>query len=205
MSTKIFIVDDHYMVIEGIRSLLQNASEIEWMGHASNARSCMAFLKKEQPDVLLLDINLPDISGLDLCRDILRDYPDIRILAISSFSQHSYVRKMMSHGAKGYLLKNASRDEIIHAISEVMNGKSFLSSELAEDADSATLLNIPTVTRREKEVLMLIAQGLTNQQIADKLFISPATVDTHRTSLLAKFEVKNTASLIRLAGEYNLL
>lgn len=205
MIIKIFIADDHYMVVEGIRSLLQNETGLEWMGHAMNAASCMAFLQKQQPDVLLLDINLPDKSGLDVCKEVKHKFPDIHILGLSSFNQLSYIQKMMENGASGYVLKNATKEEIIEAINKVMEGETYLSIEAASTIHENKNSKIPVITRREKEVLLLIADGLTNNQIAEKLFISSATVDTHRTSLLSKFEVKNTANLIRLATQLNFI
>ena len=198
MMTKIFIVDDHYMVIEGIRSLLQNEKSIEWMGHAMNAASCLAFLNKQLPDVILMDINLPDISGIDLCKEIKTKYPSVFIIGLSTFNQQSFIQKMMDNGASGYVLKNATQDELTSAIETVMKGKTYLSEEasntLRKDNGAAIVL-----TRREKEVLELIADGMTNAEIAQKLFISVTTVDTHRKNLLSKFETKNTAALIKIA------
>src|SRR3982751_5813950 len=110
MAIKIFITDDHYMVVEGIRSLLQHQKEIEWMGHAMNSGSCLAFLQNQQPDVLLLDINLPDKSGIDLCKEIKEQYPAIQIIGLSSFNQLSFIEKMMGNGASGYVLKNATQE-----------------------------------------------------------------------------------------------
>jgi DNA-binding NarL/FixJ family response regulator len=205
MAVKIFIADDHYMVVEGIRSLLLNEKGLEWIGHAMNAASCMAFLQQQQPDVLLLDINLPDKSGIDLCIEIKEKYPKIYILGLSSFNQLSYIQKIMQNGASGYVLKNATKEEIIEAIETVMQGNTFLSIEAAAIIKENKNTKVPIITRREKEVLQLIAEGLTNNQIADKLFISAATVDTHRTSLLSKFEVKNTANLIRVAAQLSFL
>jgi DNA-binding NarL/FixJ family response regulator len=205
MPVKIFITDDHYMVIEGIRSLLNQERDIEWIGHAMSAASCMAFLTQQQPDVLLLDINLPDKSGIDLCKEIKEKYPAIYILGLSSFNQLSYIQKMMQNGASGYLLKNASCEEIIMAIETVMSGEIFLSSEASATIKENKNTKIPVITRREKDVLNLIADGLTNNQIAERLFISPTTVDTHRNSLLAKFEVKNSANLIRMAAQLDYI
>jgi len=205
MAIKVFITDDHYMVVEGIRSILQMEKNIEWMGHAMTAASCLAFLQSQQPDVLLLDINLPDKSGIDLCKEIKATYPEIQILGLSSFNQQSYIQKMMQNGATGYVLKNASIEEIVNAIEAAMNGEIFLSDQASITVDENKNAQIPVITRREKEVLMLIAKGLTNKEIADKLFISTTTVDTHRKNLLAKFQVKNTASLISLATQNELL
>jgi DNA-binding NarL/FixJ family response regulator len=205
MATKIFITDDHYMVVEGIRSLLQSEADIEWMGHAMNAASCLAYLQRQQPDVLLLDINLPDRSGIELCAEIKSKYPAIRIIGLSSFNQQSYIEKMMREGASGYVLKNATREEIVEAIAAVMEGRTFLSHEAAAVVARGEDSKTPVLTRREKEVLGLIAEGLTNNAIAEKLFISTTTVDTHRKNLLAKFEVKNTATLIRMAFQLHFI
>ena len=202
---RVFIVDDHYMVIEGIRSLLQQDKSIEWMGHAMQASSCLAFLQQQQPDVILMDINLPDISGIDLCKDVKQKYPSVHVIALSSFNQLSFIQKMMESGASGYLLKNATQEELIEALTVVMDGRKYLSDDVAQVVKSSAHSKIPVLTRREQEVLGLIAEGLTNHEIADKLFVSTTTVDTHRKNLLAKFEVKNTAILIRLAVRHGLL
>ena len=205
MAIKVFITDDHYMVVEGIRSMLLLEKNIEWMGHAMTAASCMAFLANQLPDVLLLDINLPDKSGIDLCKEIKGKYPDICILGLSSFNQQSYIQKMIQNGASGYVLKNASGEEIKRAIESALKGVTFLSSEAMVTMRENRDAQVPVITRREKEVLKLIAEGLTNKEMAEKLFISTTTVDTHRNSLLSKFNVKNTANLVGMAAQFNLL
>lgn len=205
MKAKVFIVDDHYMVIEGIRSLLQNESGIEWTGHATNAESCLAFLQRQQPDVILMDISLPDKSGIDLCREVKTKYPVIRILGLSTFNQRSYIEKMMENGASGYLLKNAGREELLKGIEMALQRKTYMSHEAALSLRSRNSQTLPILTRREKEVLELIAAGHTNQEIADKLFISYTTVDTHRKNLLQKFEAKNVAVLINMATKNGLI
>lgn len=205
MAIRVFIADDHYMVIEGIRSMLMLETNIEWMGHAMNAASCMAFLQNQQPDILLLDINLPDKSGIDLCKEIKEKYPDINILGLSSFNQHSYIQKMMLNGASGYLLKNAMQEEILDAFQAVIKGNKFMSREATLTMRENSGTQIPVITRREKEVLKLIAQGMTNKEMAEKLFISTTTIDTHRNNLLSKFNVKNTANLMRLAAQFDFL
>ena len=204
MKIKLFIVDDHYMVIEGIYSLLQHESNIDWMGHATNAASCLAFLKLQQPDVLLMDISLPDVNGTELCKQVNTLYPAICILGLSTFNQQPVIRNMMDNGALGYLLKNATKEEILKAISEVMNGKNYFCKE-AELSLRNKEAGVPVITRRESEVLSLIAEGFTNSEIAEKLFISIPTINTHRKSLLEKFEVKNTATLIGKAIKLGLI
>ena len=205
MAASVFIVDDHYMVVEGIRSLLQHEQNIEWAGHASNAASCLAFLKQQQPDVILMDINLPDKSGIDLCKEVKEGYPSVFIIGLSTFNQQSFIQKMMDNGASGYVLKNATQEELTEAIAAVMKGKTYLSDEasqaLRKNADSKA----PVLTRREKEVLELIVDGMTNNEIAKKLFIGVTTVDTHRKNLLTKLDAKNTASLVRIATQLHLV
>lgn len=206
MAVKLFIVDDHFMVIEGIHSLLQNEKDIEWMGHAGNAASCLAFLLQQSPDVILMDINLPGKSGIELCAEVKKLYPVIQILGLSTFNQQSFIEKMMDNGASGYVIKNATHLELMEAIHTVAAGKTFLSFDAALSMRKPDIqTGTPVITRREKEVLELIADGMTNNQIAQKLFISSTTVDTHRKNLLAKFTAKNTASLIRIAAQMKFI
>jgi DNA-binding NarL/FixJ family response regulator len=205
MAAKVFIVDDHYMVIEGIRSLLQNEKDIEWTGHAMNAESCLAFLHQEIPDIILMDISMPGMSGIDLCKEVKEKYPSIFIIGLSTFNQQSFIQKMMDSGASGYVLKNATQEELMEGIETVMKGKTYLSDEATQSLRKDIVSGTPVLTRREKEVLELIADGMTNAQTAKQLFISVATVDTHRKNLLAKFGVRNTASLIRAAAQLQLI
>ena len=203
-TVKVFIVDDHYMVIEGVRSLLQNEPHISWIGHAGSSESCLAFLKHHEPDVILMDINLGNESGIDLCKTVKEHYPGIQILGLSTFNQQSFIQKLMDNGASGYVLKNATRTELTEAIFTVCDGKKYLSSEafqmLRQKEEPVIIL-----TRREKEVLELIADGLTNNEIAIKLFVSVTTVDTHRKNLLAKFQAKNIAMLVKMAMQQKLI
>lgn len=203
----VFIVDDHFMVIEGIQSLLQSERDMQVIGHASSAAACMAFLQQKQPDVILMDINLGTESGIDLCKMVKANYPEIMILALSTFNQFSFIDKMMENGASGYLLKNAERSEIKEAIQLVVKGGTYLSREVSDTLKAVEegKKDKPALTRREKEVLELIADGLNSQEIADKLFIGVSTVDTHRKNLLVKFAVKNTALLIRVAAKLEMI
>ena len=205
---RVFIVDDHPVVIEGIHSLLRNERDIEWAGQAMNAQSCLGFFVNNTADIILMDINLPDTSGVDLCATMKEKYPGIFILGLSTFNQGLYVKKMMENGASGYILKNSSREELLEAIHAVCEGSIYFSGEVGEalkQYQRSSVVDLPVLSRREKEVLELIAEGYTNPQIADKLFVSPFTVDSHRKNLLAKLNVKNTASLVRLAVERNLI
>ncbi|AXY75885.1 DNA-binding response regulator [Paraflavitalea soli] len=205
MSIKVFIVDDHYMVIEGIRALLQNESNMELVGHAMSVDSCLSYLLQQRPDVILMDINLADKSGIDLCAEIKKLYPGIFILGLSTFNQQSFIRKMMDNGASGYVLKNVTREELVEAITTIVKGKIYLSHEAARSLRSPDESGLPVLTRREKEVLSLIAEGMTNNEVAEKLFISSTTVDTHRKSLLSKLNARNTASLVRIATQLHII
>ena len=203
---KVFIIDDHQMIIEGIRSLLENEAGIQWMGHAKLPDDLMVFLRHKQPDVLLMDISLPQKSGLELCREVKEKYPAIHIIGLSTSNQPSIIRKMIENGASGYLLKDASKHEIVTALEEVSKGLTYMNFSVAEilkDKMPSTIL--PMLTRREKEVLELIADGLTNQEIATQLFLGLTTVDSHRKNMLAKFNVKNTAALVKVAIKNNLI
>lgn len=205
---RIFIVDDHPMVVAGLKALLSGLDHIEVTGSASNAFETIAFLKQDRVDIILLDINLPDINGIDLCKKIRKEFPDIKVLGISTFSDRSYISRMIENGASGYLIKSASAEDISEAIRTVMQGKLYMSLEMEHVLQPPAVIPtglLPALTKREKEVLRLIAEGFTNNQIAEKLFISPLTVDSHRKNLMTKLNVNNTASLIRLAVEHRLL
>jgi DNA-binding NarL/FixJ family response regulator len=205
---RVFIVDDHPVVIEGIHSLLQHEKDIEWAGQAMNAPSCLGYFVNNTADVVLMDISMPGMDGIALCADLKEKYPGIFILGLSTFNQGLYIKKMMENGASGYILKNSSKEELIRAIHTVSHGGIFFSGEAGEalkEYQRTPAEELPVLTAREKEVLGLIAEGYTNPQIAEKIFLSSFTVDSHRKNLLAKLNVKNTASLIKLAVERKLI
>ncbi len=205
---RVFIVDDHPVVIEGIHSLLQNEKDIDWAGQAMNAQSCLGFFVNNTADVVLMDISMPGMDGVELCSVMKEKYPGIMILGLSTFNQGLYIKKMVENGASGYILKNSSKEELITAIHAVHEGYIYFSGEVGmalQEYQKSSISELPVLTAREKEVLELIAEGYTNPQIAEKIFLSPFTVDSHRKNLLAKLAVKNTASLIRLAVEQKLI
>ena len=203
---KIFIIDDHQLIIEGIHALLEGEKEIEWLGSAKAPDELMAFLKKKQPDVLLMDINLPQKNGLELCKEVKQKYPAIHIIGLSTTDQQSVIRKMLENGASGYLLKDALKNEIITAIETVVKGKSYVNYSVSEILKNKLVnLELPMLTRREKEVLELISEGFTNQEVADKLFLDITTIKSHRKNMLTKYGVKNTAALVKLAITHNLI
>ncbi|MFI5129057.1 MAG: response regulator [Chitinophagales bacterium] len=205
---RVFIVDDHPVVIEGIHSLLQNEKDIEWAGQAMNAQSCLGYFVNSTADVVLMDISMPDMDGVALCAVMKERYPGIFILGLSTFNQGLYIKKMMENGASGYILKNSTKEELIRAIHTVRDGGIYFSGEAGEalaEYQRSSRTELPVLTPREKEILGLIAEGYTNPEIAAKIFLSSFTVDSHRKNLLAKLNVKNTATLIKLAVEHKLI
>ena len=203
---RLLIVDDHPMVLEGMKAMLQQINYIELTGTAANAFEAIDILKKVSVDIAIVDINLPDINGIELTAKIKKEFPVVKVLAMSTFKERSYISQMIQNGASGYLVKSASREEIEEAILSAHEGKLYLSMDINTiDINKQINTPVPVISTREKEILQLIADGLTNPQIASQLFLSMHTVDTHRKNLLAKFNVNNTASLIKMAAQHHLI
>lgn len=203
---KILVVDDHPMVLEGMSSMLAQITFVELSGAVSNAYEALDKLKLESIDIVITDINMPEISGIELALKIKKEYASVKVIAMSTFKERSYISQMIQNGASGYLVKSASKEEIEEAILSVYEGKLYMSLDTNFTAnDKQDFSDIPVLSSREKEVLQLIADGFTNPQIAAKLFISMHTVDSHRKNLLTKFAVNNTASLIKLAAKFDML
>lgn len=203
---KILVVDDHPMVLEGMRSMLAEIDFVAIAGLAQNAYQAMELIKVHMPDIVITDISMPEISGIELTAKIRKEHPVVKVIAMSTFNERSYISQMVQQGASGYLLKSASKEEIEAAILTVTAGKLYMSLDLElSRQDQQEIKKMPVLTSREKEVLLLIAEGFTNAQIAEKLFVSPYTVDSHRKNLLTKFEVNNTAGLIKLAVRNGLV
>lgn len=204
----VLIVDDHPMVIEGLKTLLSDDDRVHVKTFFTNGKDTLAFLEKETVDVILLDVNLPDINGVEMVTKILNTRATIAILGLSTYSEPSIINQMIKNGVKGYLLKNATSDELVNAITQAHNGHFYFGSEVQKIlADSVTndSKDLPKLTRREKHILALIAEGKTTNIIAEELFISPLTVETHRRNLMQKLEVSNAASLVKIAVEQKLI
>lgn len=202
----LLIVDDHPVVVAGIRSLLQDIENVTIAGSCYNGASAKEFLEQHHADIILLDINLPDISGIDLCLELRKKYPHLRILALSNHSEKSMVARMLENGASGYLLKNASSSELQEAIQDAMNDRLFFSNDVARKMlDTSTNISLPQLTRREKEILKLIAEGLTSQTIASTLNISQLTVDTHRRNMIQKFNVSSMTAVVKIAMDHSMI
>lgn len=206
---RVLIADDHNVFVEGIESLISGAPEIEVAQRSYSVAAVMEQLAYTPIDVVLLDISFPHIDdGLGLCEYITRNYPALSVIALTMHDDASLIKRVVKKGAKGYLLKNTTKIELLQAIRTVYQGKHYfnetITSILLHDgpkAKKSTAGLKPNLTPRESEVLMLIAQGLTTQQMATNLFVSAKAVEFHRSSLLMKFSVPNTALLIKTAME----
>ena len=208
MVIKIMITDDHPVVTNGLVKLLKDYDAYEVTGTFSNGKDLLQELKQQQPDILLLDMHLPLIEGPELAAEIIKKYPSVKIIVLSSSDIIFQVKKMLQLGCLGYLLKDSDDLTIIKAIETVTAGGQFLSASLQQQIMQDLFKKkapATALTRREKEILQLIVEEFTNQEIADKLFISPHTVDNHRVSLLSKMQAKNTAGLVRKALEQGLV
>ncbi|PRY49200.1 LuxR family two component transcriptional regulator [Arcticibacter pallidicorallinus] len=200
-SLKIIIIDDHPVVLQGFSYMLANIAGMELVGEFADADTGLAFLRTEHVDIVLLDINLPGKNGIDACEEIQAINPMCKVIAISNLNEYSIIQRMLRAGASGYLLKNASSDEVLDAIHQVACGGNALSLNVQTIIDSAHSGDLPVITRREKEVLQLLSQGLSSGEIGERIFISPLTVESHRRNLLQKFKVVNVAALIHKAME----
>jgi DNA-binding NarL/FixJ family response regulator len=215
---KLLIVDDHKIIINGIRAMLEDVPHIQIIGEAYNGREAVEFVKKNHLiDLVIMDIKMPEVNGIEATKVILSEYPNIRVLGLSMFDDNLYISNMLQAGASGYILKNTDKQELITAIQKVAKGETYFSRKVTSIVMQTFVskniappqLNIEIkpeeLTYREIEILKLIAQQMTNQEIADKLQISPRTVHSHRRSLMQKMGVKNTAGLVRYAIQNNLI
>ena len=206
----IAITDDHTIVIEGIKTMLKSNKEIEVLQSFENLQDTFENLNSAVK-VLLLDINLPDGNGINACKELLEKHPDLRIIALTNFEDTVFIKQIIKNGAMGYLLKNTDKKELTEAIKSVIEGKRFLPKKISDILlnDSIGIQNsnyfIPKLTVREKEILNLIIQEFTTEEIAAKIFVSTKTVESHRSNLIQKLGVKNSAGLVRVAFEKGLV
>ena len=210
MKVKIAIADDHELIIQGLSLMLESVEWAQIVWKNTGGLQLLENLQRTQPDVLLLDIQMPACNGIDLCRDISKAMSDLKIIALTNFDESYYVKQMLRNGARGYLLKNTGQDTLVQALKEVCDGKIFLDAHLQHILleQLTTTRNKRTdthLTRRETEILKLIADEKSNQEIADQLFISLRTVETHRLNLNQKLSAKNTAGLVKEAMKRGLI
>lgn len=208
--TTILIIDDHPLVADGIKTMLKEAEGLEIIGISKTAQAALDFLKTNSPEVILLDISLPDMDGLQLCEAIRNTNKETKILGLTSTNEAGIITGLLQRGGNGYLLKNMEREELLEAIESVLKGKVYL-SKAANEKVLEQFLRLgspeanPVLTRREKEILQLLADGLKGPEIAEKLFLSPLTVETHRKNMFKKFNVSSVQMLLKVAREYKIL
>jgi DNA-binding NarL/FixJ family response regulator len=201
---KVIIVDDHKVLADGLRRLVEESGDITVSRMAYNAKECRYYLQFGLPDVLMLDISLPDGNGVELCKELKTLYPKLKILALTTYSEYTIVRQMLDNGALGYVLKNAMAEEVLEGIRTVAEGEKFLCHEVDLLMKRQINTNI-WLTPRERELLKLIVAGYTNPEIAEETSLSPATIKGYRKNLLLKLDVKNTAMLVKKAMDEKLV
>jgi DNA-binding NarL/FixJ family response regulator len=206
----IAIIDDHPLFLEGIISLFKENEEIHIAGSALNAAGILEILRKNKVDVLICDISMPGVNGMELSQHVKKIYPKIGILILTMHEEQRIIKNMLKVGVNGYLFKNSNKELLLDSIKKIADGSQFISNEVKGRLESDITKAgqrplIPKLSDREKEVLVLVSKEFTTQEIADELFISHHTVLSHRKKLLYKFEVNNTAGLIKKAIETGLL
>lgn len=207
--TRILIVDDHQLVIDGLKAFFENSEEFQVIGEANNGEEAINCAQILGPEVILMDIDMPVLSGIQATQEIKRNLPEIKILIISMHDEKSLIKKLMEMGVDGYLLKNSSRNEVFDAIETVLKDEKYFSEDVLisvkGEKNKLYEKDEDDLTEREIEIIKLISQGMTNKDIGEELNISHRTVDTHRTNLMKKLEVTNVAGLIRYAYRNNLV
>jgi DNA-binding NarL/FixJ family response regulator len=209
---KVIIADDHSIIRDGLKALLKDEKNIEVIGEASDGLEVIDLLKKKNADIIVMDINMPRCNGIEATKKILQNYRDVRIIALTMHDQSDSVKTMVEAGAWGYLFKDSNKVEFIQAIATVAEGRKYFNNKVfdmlmmnsennKQEENSETSL----LTIREKEVLKLIAEEYSSQEIADKLFLSVKTVNAHRRNLIQKLDAKNTAALVRYALKFGLI
>lgn len=208
---KVFIVDDHQMLIDGIQSLLNDEERFIVIGTAFNGEEALKKINIEQPDVVLTDINMPVMNGIQLSKNIKVDYPSIKIIVLSMFDDHEMITDMLEAGVSGYILKNTGKEELARALDKVASGGTFYSEAVSSEmmrsiAEKRNENKEPVnLTPREIEIIKLIAKEYSNAQIAEELFISERTVETHRKNIFRKSQTKSVLGLVKFAAEKKII
>jgi two-component system nitrate/nitrite response regulator NarL len=209
---KIFILDDHQMLIDGLKALLIPEKDFEITGTSTSAKAAIVMISENVPDIVLTDINMPEMDGIDFTREIKRKHRGIKVLALSMYGEKSTISEILDAGASGYILKNTGKEELINALQKISSGGMFFSDEIsAEMMKSFSERNLKKeeekdhFTEREKEIIQLIAKEYSNAQIGEKLFISERTVETHRKNIFRKANTKTAIGLIKFAIENKLI
>jgi two-component system response regulator NreC len=209
---RMLIADDHTIVRSGLRLLLEAEPDIQVVSEAVNGKEALAMVEKLHPDVVLMDIAMPDMDGFEATRQIKSRWPDIQVLVLTMHRQDEYFFEMLKAGASGYILKGAETDELLHAVRVVSQGEVYLHSIMARRLVQdylgrlgSGLNSSPTLSPREKEILNLLAEGYSNKEIAEKLVISPSTVHTHTNNIMGKLELNSRHELIQYARQRGLI
>jgi DNA-binding NarL/FixJ family response regulator len=211
---KILIADDHAMVRDGVKNLIRQNKDLVVIGEARSGNETLELYDQLQPDLLILDISMPDVNGMEVSRAILTKNPNANIVILSMYEDEDYISRCLEYGVKGYVVKNESGSELDYAIKSVLQGKNYFSRQAQDVIFKKYSQNVSRkkqqddsvkLTKRELEIIRLISEGLTSQQMADKLFISHRTVETHRANLMKKLSVKNAVELVKKAQQLNLL
>ena len=213
MSIKILLVDDHQIIREGLRSLLEKETDIEVVAEAENGRTAVKLAKQIAPDIVVLDINMPDLNGVDAARMILEACPDVRIIALSIHSTRRFVTRMLKAGASGYLVKHCAYEELVKAIRSVAKNKPYLSAQILDTVIKDYAANFSSdqntaytgLTVREREILQLVVEGVKSRDIASRLFLSVKTVSAHRRTIMKKLNLYSVAELTRFAINEGLI
>ncbi len=210
--TSILIADDHQMFVDGLKSLLEDQEEIHVVGEAKNGQEVLAFCDSQQIDLVVMDINMPVMDGIQASKELTKRHPLIKILGLSMYNDRDYISDMLQAGALGYILKNTGKENLLEAIHTLQSGANYLGEEVSKTLLNGFIKNpsqsthlTEKLSEREKEVLGCIATGMTTHEIGDQLFISKNTVETHRKNLLYKLKARNTAELIRNAYKQRLI
>ena len=202
---KILVADDHKIIRDGIVQLLDDEKNFFIIGEAGNGKEALDILEQRKADIVIMDINMPEMNGIECTRQVVQKYPETKVLALTMYSEDIYLKRMLDAGASGYILKSSGKEELLKAIKKIMAGHLHFSDEITHapstgmESDIDKSGDLIPLTGREKEVLKLIVSEFTNQEIAEKLFISSRTVDAHRRNLIAKTGVRNTAGLVKYA------
>jgi len=207
---KIVIADDHQMFIDGIRALLAGNSSLQIVAEAHNGSEALQAIVQQQANLVLLDVNMPVMDGLSALKELKEKHPAVKVIMLTMHNSSDHIQKLLKAGADGYILKNTGKEELSLGIETVMRGKSFFSREVTEvimenlQGKKSRAQAVTELTARETEVLKLIVKELTTHEIAEQLFISPNTVETHRKNLISKLNVKNVAGLVKYALQHGL-
>jgi len=208
---KVLLADDHPLLLDGLSNVLSNDESINVIAKANNGNEVLKFLASNDVDVAVLDINMPELNGIETAKKIKSNFPQTKVIAVSSYVRYSYVHRMLKNGALSYLSKSTDTDILIKAIKKVNQGERYLPNEIqeilfsGETESTSTIDFLSLLTRREKEVLNLIAKEMTSKEIAKELFLSEETIRTHRKNIFSKFNVKNMAGLIKKATDVGIL